>query len=126
MIGIDEHIERIKPLLLLESPSVRIIGIWGMGGIGKTTIASAIYRKLSTQFSSRSIVLNVRQEIERAGLDHVRRKYLSELLEEDIISSKSNFSFDPRLKRTKILLVLDDVKDSDQLEDLIGTHSNFG
>jgi hypothetical protein len=26
----------------------------------------------------------------------------------------------------KVLLVLDDVKDSDQLEDLIGTHSNFG
>jgi len=127
MIGIDEHIERIQPLLLLKSQSVRIIGIWGMGGTGKTTIASAIYHKLATQFSCRSIVLNVQQEIERAGLDHVRRKYLSELLDEDITSSKSNFSFDPRLKRTKILLVLDDVKDSDQLEDLIGTHhSNFG
>lgn len=127
MIGIDEHIERIQPLLLLKSQSVRLIGIWGMGGTGKTTIASAIYHKLATQFSSRSIVLNVKQEIERAGLDHVRRKYLSELLDEDITSSKSNFSFDPRLKRTKILLVLDDVKDSDQLEDLIGTHhSNFG
>nr|WIL60002.1 nodulation protein [Melilotus officinalis] len=126
MVGVDEHIERIQPLLLLESAAVRIIGIWGMGGIGKTTIASAIYRQLASQFSCRSIVLNVQQEIQRAGLDQVRNKYLSQLLGEDIKSSDSNFSFDPRLKRIKVLLVLDDVKDSDQLKDLIGTHSNFG
>ncbi|MCI11323.1 TMV resistance protein N, partial [Trifolium medium] len=97
-----------------------------MGGIGKTTIASAAFGKLALQFSSNSIVLNVQQEIEKAGLDHVKSKYLSKLLEEDIRSSECNFSFDPRLKETKVLLVFDDVKDSDQLKDLIGTHSNFG
>jgi len=125
MIGIEKHIEQIQSLLHLESWTVRIIGIWGMGGMGKTTIANAIYHKLATQFSCRSIVLNVQQEIERAGLDHVRRKYLSELLDEDITSSKSNFSYIPRLQRAKVLLVLDDVNDSDQLEGLIGC-SNFG
>ncbi|GAU19772.1 hypothetical protein TSUD_78980 [Trifolium subterraneum] len=122
MTGIDNHIENIQSLLLLESPNVRIIGIWGMGGIGKTTIANAIFEKFATHFSSRSIVLNVQQEIERAGPDHVKSKYLSKLLGEDISSSENN----PRLKRTKVLLVFDDVKDSDQLKDLIGTHSNFG
>ncbi|GAU19090.1 hypothetical protein TSUD_79120 [Trifolium subterraneum] len=126
MTGIDMHIEQIQSLLLLELPTVRMIGIWGMGGIGKTTIASAVFEKLATQFCSKSIILNVQQEIERVGLDHVKRKYLSKLLGEDIPSSEHNFSFDPRLKRTKVLLVFDDVKDSDQLKDLIGTHSNFG
>jgi len=126
MVGIDEHIERIKPLLLLESPSVRIIGIWGMGGIGKTTIANAIYHKLSTQFSSKSIILNAQQEIERAGLGHIRNKFLSQLLGEDIkYSSETKDSVDSRLEQMKVLLVLDDVKDSDQLEELIGTHTNF-
>ncbi|KAK2438847.1 disease resistance protein RPV1 [Trifolium repens] len=126
MTGIDMHIEQIQSLLLLESPAVRSIGIWGMGGMGKTTIASAVFEKLASQFSSNSIVLNVQQKIEKAGLDQVKSKYLSKLLDEDIRSSDSNFSFDPRLKETKVLLVFDDVKDSDQLKDLIGTHSNFG
>ncbi|KAI5384429.1 hypothetical protein KIW84_071444 [Lathyrus oleraceus] len=126
-VGIDKHVEKIQTLLHLESSSVRIIGIWGMGGIGKTEIASAIYEKLATHFSSRSIIINGQQEIERDGLDHVKRKYLSRLLDQqDIISSRLNFSFDPRLKRTKVFLVFDDVKDSDQFNALIGTRSNFG
>jgi hypothetical protein len=97
-----------------------------MGGIGKTTIANAIFKKLATQFRSASIIQNVKQEIERAGLDHVKSKYLSKLLGEDIKSSEFNISIDPRLKRMKALLVFDDVKDADQLKDLIGTRRNFG
>lgn len=126
-VGIDKHIEKIQTLLHLESSTVRIIGIWGMGGIGKTEIANAIYEKLATHFSSRSIIINVQQEIERDGLDRVKRKYLSRLLDQqDITSSRLNFSFDPRLKRRKVFLVFDDVKDSDQFNALIGTRSNFG
>jgi hypothetical protein len=124
MIGIDKHIEQIQILLHPESSS--IIGIWGMGGIGKSTIASSIYSKLINDFSSGSIVLNVQQEIEKVGLECVRGKYLSQLLKEEIKSPEPNFLFDPRLKRIKVLIVFDDVKDSDQLKDLFGTPSNFG
>ncbi|CAI8586008.1 unnamed protein product [Vicia faba] len=120
MIGIEKHIEQIQSLLHLESEDFRVVGIWGMGGIGKTTIARAIYHKLATNFSSRSIILNVGQEVERAGVYHVKNKYISELLGED--STSSGLS----LKSTKALLVLDDVCHSNQVKDLIGTCSNFG
>ncbi|CAJ2662042.1 unnamed protein product [Trifolium pratense] len=123
--GIDMHIEQIQSLLCLELPTVCIIGIWGMGGIGKTTIANAIFEILATQFSSKSLIRNVKQEIERVGLSHVKNEYLSQLLNERIASSESN-SYDQRLKRTKGLIVFDDVKDADQLKDLIGTHRKFG
>jgi len=125
LIGIEKHIEKIQSMLHLESEDILVVGIWGMGGMGKTTIARAVYHKLASQFSSSSIVLNVQQEIERVGLHHIRSKYISELLGEDI-SYRLNYSYDRRLKRTKALLILDDVSYSNQIKDLIGGHSNFG
>jgi hypothetical protein len=126
MIGIEKHVEQIQSLLLLESAPVRTIGICGMGGLGKSTIANAIYRKLIPDFNCGSIILNVQHEIEKGGLQEVRKKYISQLLGEDITSSGFNFLFNPRLEREKVLIVLDDLKDSDQLIDLIGTHEDFG
>ncbi|KEH34281.1 disease resistance protein (TIR-NBS-LRR class) [Medicago truncatula] len=121
-IGMDKHIEQIKSLLHLESPAVRIIGIWGMGGIGKTEIARAIYHRFATQFNSSSMILNVEQEIKRVGLSNIHNKYISELLEEDKLSSKLQCSYVQRLRQTKVLLVLDDVNTSN----LTIKHSNFG
>ncbi|CAJ2676029.1 unnamed protein product [Trifolium pratense] len=125
MIGIEEHAKQIESLLKVESAGVRIVGVWGMGGIGKTTIATAIYHKLATQFSSSSIILNVQQEIERFGRHNIQNKYLCELLEENNLSSRLSLLNDRRLKQTKALLVLDDVNNSAQLKDLIGMRSNF-
>jgi hypothetical protein len=124
LIGIEKHIEKIQSMLHLESEAVQIVVIWGMGGIEKTTIATAIYHKLASQFSSSSIVLNVQQEIKRVGLHKIRSKYISELLGEDT-SSGLSFSYDQRLERTKALLILDDVSNSNQLKDLIGRKDIF-
>ncbi|KAF2612587.1 hypothetical protein F2Q70_00007343 [Brassica cretica] len=44
------HLEKIEPLLCLGSDEVRMIGIWGPPGIGKTTIARVAYNQLSNSF----------------------------------------------------------------------------
>ncbi|XP_057421827.1 disease resistance protein RPV1-like [Lotus japonicus] len=125
MVGMDNHVALIQSLLHLESEAVRIIGIWGMGGIGKTAIASAVYHKMATQFSSSSFVLNVHEEIEREGVHRTRNRYLSELLKKEGTSSGLRLSFD-RLQRKKVLLILDDVKKWGPVKELIGGRDNFG
>ncbi|KAH0910020.1 hypothetical protein HID58_033341 [Brassica napus] len=50
LVGMGAHLEKMEPLLGLGSDEVRMIGIWGPPGIGKTTIARVAYNQLSEGF----------------------------------------------------------------------------
>ena len=43
LVGMDSHFKKISLGLRMESNDVRMVGICGIGGIGKTTIAGYIY-----------------------------------------------------------------------------------
>ncbi|XP_051115954.1 late blight resistance protein R1-A-like [Andrographis paniculata] len=43
IVGLDEHVEAIVDLLTRDEPALQIIPIVGMGGIGKTTLAKAVF-----------------------------------------------------------------------------------
>ncbi|KOM24857.1 hypothetical protein LR48_Vigan1964s000100 [Vigna angularis] len=124
IIGIEKHIEEIRSLLDLESPDIRIIGICGMGGMGKTTISEQLYHTLTMQFDSHSLILDVQEKLQREGIYNIIKKYKSDLLKE--ASSTRLSYYNERLKRAKVLLILDDVTDSIQLRKLMEGCDSFG
>ncbi|XP_024023023.1 disease resistance-like protein DSC1 isoform X2 [Morus notabilis] len=129
LIGIERQIAEIKSLLSVSSPKVCIAGIWGMGGIGKTTLAQVIFDQLSSQFEACCFVANVREESGKGSLINLRNKLLSELLREENLNvgtpSLGPTFVKERLKRTKVLIVLDDVNHVEQLNFFVGDRDQF-
>ncbi|XP_050145800.1 disease resistance protein RPV1-like isoform X2 [Malus sylvestris] len=126
-VGIESRIEQIESLLGIHLPDAYItVGIWGMGGIGKTTLAEAVFRRHSSKFEASCFLKNVRENSEQAGgLDHLEKTLFKEILKEEAFLPIGS-TFQERLSRTKVLIVLDDVSSSMQMERLAGDRLQYG
>ncbi|XP_010417546.1 PREDICTED: protein SUPPRESSOR OF npr1-1, CONSTITUTIVE 1-like [Camelina sativa] len=128
LIGMSTHMRSIYPLMSIDLNDVRMIGIWGMGGIGKTTIAKYVYKAFLSEFDGASLLENVKRDFNRYGPSHLREKILSEIFRKKDMNTWNIYSYvmKERLCGKKILLVLDDVDDIKQLKELAGSPEWFG
>ena len=109
---------------------VRFVGICGMGGIGKTTIAQEISKRISSNFEASSFIANVREETKNQHLVSLQKQRLSNIFMESEIKIWNVHEgvniIGNRLRGKKVLIVLDDVEDQKQLEALAGNLDWFG
>ncbi|XP_045787148.1 disease resistance protein RUN1-like isoform X2 [Trifolium pratense] len=123
-VGLEPRMLEINSLLDVGSEEVNMIGIHGNGGIGKTTLALAVYNLIADHFEALCFLENVRENSNKHGLEHLQKIILSETLGEKKIklsSVKQGISIiKHRLQQKKVLLILDDVDKIEQLEALVG------
>ncbi|KAM0014958.1 putative TIR domain, P-loop containing nucleoside triphosphate hydrolase [Helianthus debilis subsp. tardiflorus] len=130
LIGIETRLRDLKSKLKIGSDGVRIVGIWGVGGGGKTTLASAAYAELSHQFEGHCLLQNIREESNKHGMEKLQEKFLSLVLKaKDVVVGselEGRSMIERKLRSKRVLVVLDDVDNVKQLEELAGAHDWFG
>lgn len=117
LVGIDDHKDRLIGLLTDEEPRRTAVAVFGMGGVGKTTLVTRVYRDraILSHFSCRAWVF-VSQNY---NIDDLLRKILRALLQERMEEAADDFdsmeyrrlveALRAHLDRQRYLIVLDDV-----------------
>ncbi|KAG5564671.1 hypothetical protein RHGRI_000752 [Rhododendron griersonianum] len=128
-VGLDRRVAMLNVLLNMEFNHVGIVAIWGMGGIGKTTIAKSLYNLIQHKFERSGFLANVRETSQRPnGLEELQKKLLLALkrphevrnFHEGIeVIKKTAFG------QKRVLLVLDDVDNDQQLKALAIDRDSF-
>lgn len=109
---------------------VKNVVIYGIGGIGKTTIAKTIYNLNLENFEVKCFLANVREiSAQPNGSVQLQKQFLSDILkgrkEEIYNTDEGIYAIEEATCCKRVLLVLDDVDEMDQVHKILGWRQWF-
>jgi len=122
-VGLEETSKELIETLNQMEKDVGVLGLVGMGGIGKTTLAKEIYSRFEKNdtFEKKSILMDVR---EIAILD-LQKQLARDLFKEDVGSMEGFNKCFNRVMDHKVLVVIDDIDQKVQFDQLIPNINKF-
>ncbi|XP_039161311.1 disease resistance protein RUN1-like [Eucalyptus grandis] len=123
LVGIDDRVKDVMQLLDCGSMDRRFFIVHGMGGIGKTTLAKAVFNEIAPLFDGCSFLSVVQERSQCDGIVSLQNQLLSDILKRSLVVHNVDDGVNmiqERFRNKRVLIVLDDVDEIKHHVELIG------
>ncbi|CAH8278232.1 unnamed protein product [Arabidopsis lyrata] len=111
-IGIYSKLLEIENMVNKQPIGIRCVGIWGMPGIGKTTLAKAVFDQMSSAFDASCFIEDYDKAFHEKGLYCLLEEQLFKENPGNDATIMKLSSLRDRLNSKRVLVVLDDVRNA--------------
>ncbi|CAI9296134.1 unnamed protein product [Lactuca saligna] len=129
-VGLDSLIEELKSLLKRWVDNSCVLGVYGISGVGKTTLVKEFYNTITHQYEGSCFLARVGDKLKQPnGLVRLQDELLYELQGKSYVNcdiDKGINLIKVKLGFTKVLIVLDGIDELSQMNSLIVQSSWLG
>ena len=122
-VDVEWQVARIKQQLAdLSASGSAVMGLYGMGGVGKTTLVKRVFNKLQLGYIDTTCFVEVGKHAGELQLQQAQRQMLKDLcgIDREVSSvDAGRAELSSRLSSARVLLVIDNIWRADQLRALL-------